>query len=213
MRQIWLDDALLDQYITVFPLLKKYRVCEHGIKVIIGVITGSVGKTFLWTDPYVELPCMSIAQIKGMMAYGCQIATHSVTHPSFKHLSTKQVAYEIAESTRWIKENLGVTPVAFVPPYNDMPYQEQATIIKRYVSYTRQPYQVYGKAKFSVGSLDSSMFLNRMSPPDLIVHMLNDDKDHKLSGRWGKFYFPIEQRKFEINLMKLILEAEAEKKS
>jgi len=210
MRNVWLDDALFDQYATVFPILKKYGICERGIKVIIGVITGCVGKTFLWTDPYVKLPCMNVEQLKEMIAYGCKIASHSVTHSNFKHLSKEQVTYELAESTKWIVENLKVTPVAFIPPHNDYPYSEQEEIIKKYVPYIRQPHQVHGKSTFSVGSLDSSLYIGRMGRPDLIIHMLTDDKNHKLSARWGKFYFPIERLRFEINLMELIKEAEKE---
>lgn len=213
MRDVWLDDALLDQYVTVFPILKKYGICERGIKVIIGVVTGCVGKTFSWTDPYVELPCMNIVQLKEMIAYGCKIATHSVTHPSFKHLSKEEVTYELAESTKWIRDNLGVSPIAFVPPYDDLPYLEQQVIIKRYVPHIRQPHQVRGKSTFSVASRDYSLQMQRMGRPDLIMHMLTDDKNHKLSAQWGKFYFPIERLKFEINLMELIKEADKEKVS
>lgn len=211
MRQIWLDDALLDQYVTVFPILKKYRICERGIKVIIGVITGCVGKTFSWTDPYVKLPCMNIQQLKEMIAYGCQIASHSVTHLSFKHLSKEEVTYEIAASTQWIAENLNVTPIAFVPPYNDYPYSEQEKIIKKYVPYIRQPHQVYGKSSFSLQSFDGSFQMKMGERSDMIIHMLTDDKNHKLSARWGKFHFPIARLRFEINLMELIKEAEKEK--
>jgi peptidoglycan/xylan/chitin deacetylase (PgdA/CDA1 family) len=210
VRNIWLDDALLDQYNTVFPLLKKYRVCELGIKVIIGVITGTVGKTHLWTDPYAKIPCMNIEQLKEMMDYGCEIATHSVTHPSFKHLSVEGVTREIKESVRWIKKNLGVFPRVFVPPYNDMPYKEQQAIILKHVSYIRQQYQVAGKLIFTMSSEDGTYYTNRMGKADIIVHMLNDVPEQTLSKRWGKFYFPIEKRRFEINLMRLVVEAERE---
>lgn len=64
------DDALLDFYTNVFPILKKY-----GVKATLNVITGFSDKTV----PS-DYRCCSIEQLKEMSDYGIEIANHSDDH-------------------------------------------------------------------------------------------------------------------------------------
>lgn len=159
-RMIWLDDALLDQYEVVFPLLKKYKI-KKGI--VIAVPTSFVGKTFPWTDPVVDLPMMNIKQLKEMMNYGCHIASHSVTHSHFKKLTNEEFRWELKESKKWIQDNLGVKSSFFVSPYDEYT-SDQLEVIKNFYIFARPAY--------------ANVF-------HIVAHFMRDDPEHKLSKRWG----------------------------
>jgi len=163
-RICWFDDALLDQYEIAFPLLKKYNL-KHGV--ILAVPTRYVGKTFPWTDPHVDLPMMNVSQIKEMMEYGVLIASHTVTHSCFKGMTRERLVWELTESKKWIETNLGVTPKILVVPFNDYS-QEQKDIILEHYSYVRP-------AIFP----PISGYYN-------LHHNFRDDKEKKLSKRWGE---------------------------
>lgn len=173
-RMIWLDDALLSQYEIAFPLLKKYRI-KKGI--VIAVPTAYVGKTFPWNDPPVELPMMTIEQIKEMVKYGCHIASHTVNHVRLDKVSEEKLRWELRESAKWINENIGVDPKFFVAPQDKYPESPHLMdVIKSRFIFVRPPY--------------ANAF-------HVVAHMLKDDPEHKLSKRWGK---QIERAKFNFEL-------------
>ena len=64
------DDALLDFYTVVFPILKKYK-----IKATLNVITGFSDKTVIS-----DYNCCSIKQLKEMLDYGIELSNHSNDH-------------------------------------------------------------------------------------------------------------------------------------
>lgn len=160
-RMIWFDDALLSQYEIGFPLLKKYNI-RKGI--VIAIPTSYVGKTFPWEDPKVNIPTMSIEQIREMVKYGCQVASHTVTHTRLDKLSEENQLWEIKESKRWIIKNLGIEPKFFVAPqdkYTDYAFD----MAKAQYCFARPPY--------------ANCF-------HIVTHHLRDDIEHKLSKRWGQ---------------------------
>jgi len=112
MTEIWFDDGLLSVYEDMYPLMEKY-----GLVGIIGVVTSCVGKTFRWQKKW-ELPCMNIDQIKHLMNEGWKIASHTVTHRDLTKISKSEAEWEIIESKLWIITNLGVEPIALIPPWN-----------------------------------------------------------------------------------------------
>lgn len=186
ITKIWFDDCLFQQYEIGLPILKKYRLKKN---VIIGVITGMVGKSFERTDPYVKVLCMTIEQLREMMEWGCEIASHSHTHPAIKAISEKRLRWELETSKKWIQENLGVTPKIFIAPYNEL-RPCQVSIILEYYPLIR--------------------YKNTMADCDFVVHMLEDDKDHKMSKRWGSERMNSAKLKFE-QVVKLMVEGEIEK--
>jgi peptidoglycan/xylan/chitin deacetylase (PgdA/CDA1 family) len=145
---------------------KKYDLNEN---IFIVVTTGLVGKTFLWTDPYAKFPTMNVDQLKEMIAFGCQIASHGVTHRAFCSLSQIALEWELKTSKEWIIKNLGVTPTIFVAPF-DICYQEQEEIAKTFYQEVRKP-----EPNSVMG----------VSHTGIRIHYVVSDKDSKLFSRWG----------------------------
>lgn len=162
MKTLWLDDALLGQYKYAFPIIKKYKS-----KVIIAVPTGLIGKDFLWTNPYANIPCMNIEQLKEMIDWGCEIASHGVTHKNLKSMPKDEFIKELEGSKKWIIENLGVEPQYYVPPYDDI-YPEQEKIAKKYYTHIRK--------------------INR-EEGDICAHIFEGDNEGILSNCYGEWCF------------------------
>jgi len=186
ITKIWLDDTLRQQYEIGFPILKKYGLKTN---VIIGVITGMVGESFERTDPYLKMPCMTVEQLKEMMEWGCEIASHSHTHICIKAASEAELRWELKTSKEWIENNLGVTPKIFIAPFNEV-RPCQVSIILEYYPQIR--------------------YANTMTDRDVVFHMLEDDKDHKMSKRWGSERMNSAKFRFE-QTVKLMVEAKIEK--
>jgi peptidoglycan/xylan/chitin deacetylase (PgdA/CDA1 family) len=157
MKTIWLDDATLDQYEIVFPILKRLNLKDH---VIISVPTGRIGKLLSRTE--LDVPMMNFSQLKEMVAFGCEIASHSVTHTPLLYLTTEQLEWELQTSKEWIMDNFGVVPTTFVAPKNDYT-PEQEVIIKKYYSHFRTLSECY---------------------TGIIIHVVRDDPEHILSQYW-----------------------------
>jgi peptidoglycan/xylan/chitin deacetylase (PgdA/CDA1 family) len=119
MTEIWFDDGLLSVYESIFPIMKSF-----GLTGIIGVVTSNVGGQFKWYisdhygGHYVEMPCMTIEQIKELLKSGWQVASHTVTHRDLTMIPLEEAKQEIIESKKWIEENLGITPTIFIAPWN-----------------------------------------------------------------------------------------------
>ena len=122
ITQIFFDDALQDTYENRH-LLDNFQGEKY-----ISVPTGFVGKPITWKDhkPFGEL-ALTINQLKTMISEGWKIASHGVSHedltqwnPSAQSSSDQMQYenYELEESKKWIKENLGVEPEIFVFPYD-----------------------------------------------------------------------------------------------
>lgn len=134
MQLIWFDDAILDTYTHAFPLMKKYK--KVGV---VSVITKSVGNEFKWElvdDEYVMLKCMNIEQLLDLIDNGWKIASHTVTHRRLDELTIERAKYEIIESKNWIITNLGVEPIAFVPPFHVIT-KEQKRIAEQHYPFVR----------------------------------------------------------------------------
>jgi peptidoglycan/xylan/chitin deacetylase (PgdA/CDA1 family) len=101
-QKLWFDDGYVEDYTIIFPLLKRYNIVGT-----LAIVTGRVGKRGF----------LNVDQLKIMMNEGWKIASHSVTHRNFKRLSLEEVDSELRRSKEWIQNNLGVTPIMFVPPY------------------------------------------------------------------------------------------------
>ena len=103
------DDGWADNWEYLFPLLKKYR-----IKVTINLIC----MRSLVEDSnhaYISLP-----QIKEMMDSGLvHFESHSMTHAHLKECTKDELAYEIGESKRMMKDVLGIDSEMFVCPYEE----------------------------------------------------------------------------------------------
>lgn len=101
-QAIWFDDGYIEDYTIIYPLLKRYNVVGS-----LAIVTSRIGKRGF----------LNVDQMKIMMNEGWKVASHSVTHRNFKKLTLEQTDWELRTSKEWIQENLGVTPIMFMPPY------------------------------------------------------------------------------------------------
>lgn len=130
--EVWLDDALEDQYLVAYPILKKY-----GIKPCIAVPTGLIGGGHLSVSKVLR-KCMTLEQLKELVKEGCTIASHSVTHPQYEYgkgfadLTLEETEREAKESKEWIIKNLGVEPKIFVVPEHNLRTIQKVIILKYY---------------------------------------------------------------------------------
>lgn len=108
---ITMDDGWEGVYEYAFPVLKElgfpFTVYLYKKYVNIG------GRSMSWT------------QIKEMMAHGCEVGSHSVSHASLRPKKGKEndpqfqewVLEELKESKTFLEENLGIECTGFAYPY------------------------------------------------------------------------------------------------
>ncbi len=115
-RVIYFDDSLLDTFINAREIIN-----NCSVQGVVGVPTSYVGKPITWKNhlPSDELS-MGISELETLITEGWGIASHAKTHRQLVRLSKEEIIIEITESYVWIKENLGVEPCCFVPPYNEL---------------------------------------------------------------------------------------------
>ncbi len=110
---ITFDDGYEDNYINVFPLLKKYN-----IKVTIFLVTDLVGE-------YGYLNWEQINEMKnsGLVEFGC----HTLSHSNLTKVSKEFLIKELVESKKIIEEKLGKKCFYFSYPkgvFNDTVVEE-----------------------------------------------------------------------------------------
>ena len=128
---IWFDDGYEVTYTQAYPVMKPI-----GLTGIIALATGLVGQNAqIGTQPPRQM--LSLEQLRELVAEGWEIASHGVNHPyKFNELSHDETIWEVTESKRWIKENLGVTPTKFVVPRH-LIRSDQIDIVKKHYEYMR----------------------------------------------------------------------------
>jgi len=101
------DDNKQNIYDYAFPLLKS---------------RGMVGTFYVTTDYIRDFSLnsayMSITELKNLQNYGCEIASHSKTHPHFTHISDDQIRSECSVSKQVLQSH-GFQVNNFAYPYGD----------------------------------------------------------------------------------------------
>ena len=98
---ITFDDGCETDLLAAAPILR-----EAGFKATFYVTVG-----FLGTRGY-----MSRAQVRALGDLGCEIGSHSMTHPYLSDLSAEQLKHEIADSRKELEEITGRPVVHFSCP-------------------------------------------------------------------------------------------------
>jgi len=137
--EVWLDDAIEDQFLTAYPILKKLDIIGY-----LAVPTGLIGGGHL-SIAKVLRKCMTLDQIRALVKEDWVIASHGVTHLQYEYgrgfadLSLEETEREARESKEWIIKNLGIIPEIFVVPEHNL-RAEQASIILKYYKRIREPF-------------------------------------------------------------------------
>ncbi len=96
------DDGYFDNYTDALPILRKYHdVAEFNIiSAYVGISVG-INSYMTWS------------QLKGLVADGMEIGSHTVDHQDLGTLTTDKVRFELRDSRHLLQQKLGV-PVQFL---------------------------------------------------------------------------------------------------
>jgi peptidoglycan/xylan/chitin deacetylase (PgdA/CDA1 family) len=96
------DDGHLNNYMTAYPIMKKYGFT--GTLYVVGEYMG--------TPEY-----MNVDQIREMANDGWEIGSHSMNHLDLTSLDRQQQQYEIIESRKFLEAELGIPIQTFAYPF------------------------------------------------------------------------------------------------
>jgi len=117
------DDGLQSQYDYAWPLLK-----AKGMTATFYVITDDVGTSGFLT----------VSELQNLQSNGCEIASHSKTHPSFLYISDAQIQQECSVSKQ-VLESYGLTINNFAYPYGEC-NDHTDSIVSQYYRSARAAY-------------------------------------------------------------------------
>jgi peptidoglycan/xylan/chitin deacetylase (PgdA/CDA1 family) len=121
------DDGIQSQYDYAFPLMQ-----ARGIKATFYVVTDHISD-FSNSSAY-----LSIAELQTLQDYGCEIASHSKTHPPFTQISGSQIREECNVSKQ-VLQSYGFAADNFAYPYGDR-NNHTDSIVSQYYRSARSAY-------------------------------------------------------------------------
>jgi len=112
------DDVFEDHYTRVRPILD-----DLGIRANLAVPTG-------WVD---EPGRLTTEQVRALYQAGWGIISHSVTHSDLRYLNDADLEWELTESQRWVRDEIGPGGEdVFVVPFHRWASGEENQIRKYY---------------------------------------------------------------------------------
>ena len=102
---ITFDDGNTDNYLTAFPIMQQYGFT--GVMYIVGKYIGAPGY-------------MDKAEILEMVDAGWEVGSHGMSHLDLLLMDEGSQEYEIRESRRYLKAELGVPILSFAYPFGSM---------------------------------------------------------------------------------------------
>jgi len=137
------DDAYVDFYAHVFPLLKKYSlraVLAVPTAFVISKTSLSMGERLSVTQDEamqgelfrIKAPFCTWAELREMSASGrVEIASHSHRHPDLRQAGT-DVEFETAHSQSLLEQNLKCRVSTFVYPYGSVNPRAHDAVLRHY---------------------------------------------------------------------------------
>jgi len=170
------DDAYLDNYTNLFPLLKQY-----DFKAIIFALGDSKKLTNFWDvaqgEP--EVPLMTLQQRKEMLAWGVEFGAHSMNHKNLIELSAEEAFEEIKVSKETLEKELQTKVISFAYPYGK--YNDE---VKSLVKKAQIPYSVViDSGGMTIEEDPLAIFRSYIFPEDGFVSYF------KKTSSWYRAYF------------------------
>ncbi len=110
------DDGFQDVFEKALPILQDHRC--HSIVFLVSELLGQSNE---WQQRVgdVAVPLMSEEQVRGWLAGGQQIGSHTQTHPRLTQLPVSKAREEIVASKRSLEDRFGLPIEHFCYPYGD----------------------------------------------------------------------------------------------
>lgn len=112
---ITFDDGFDNFREHALPLIADYQV-----PITVFVVSGYCGKQNSWPSqsPRVpRLPLMTWSSLREISAAGCELGSHTVTHPNLTELSSAETERELRQSKEEIEQRTGSSVRSFAYPY------------------------------------------------------------------------------------------------
>jgi peptidoglycan/xylan/chitin deacetylase (PgdA/CDA1 family) len=106
------DDGLRDNYTTALPILRAY-----GIPATVYVSVGFIGGQNPWIGPGSPGQMLSEDEIRALVAEGCEIGAHTMTHADLSALDYARCKSEIDRSRDALEEITGQPIRTFAYPF------------------------------------------------------------------------------------------------
>jgi len=87
------DDGYENFYNIAYPIMKDYNY------------TGTVYLITNWSGDFEERKLMNFSEAKILQSNGWEIGSHTLNHKRLSNLSDKEIAFELSESKKLLKEN------------------------------------------------------------------------------------------------------------
>ena len=141
------DDGYKSDYEKVVPLLKKYNV-----NALFFIIPSYLGKKNY----------LSANQLQHINEMGFTIGSHSLTHPDFSNLNTKEVRNEMRNSKSELENLLNLKIQHFAFPYGNIPFEFDVNINSDYTYYFGSKPGIYESKKqvFHRNALNAKSYSN-----------------------------------------------------
>ena len=126
---ITFDDALEGVYRHAYPIME-----EHGLKGVLFVITGFVGRRNLWDATFgVSVKHMERSAIIELNRSGWLVGSHTVSHRALTTLTDRALRYELEYSKKYLEDLVGEEVWALSYPFNL--YNDKVLRVAREVGY------------------------------------------------------------------------------
>ncbi len=170
------DDCMRSQYDYAFQLMQ-----ARGIVGTFYVITDAI-RDFSNSSAF-----MSIAELQTLQEYGCEIASHSKSHPAFTAISDSQIREECSVSKQ-VLQSYGFAADNFAYPYGDR-NNHTDSIVAEYYRSARSAYTGPYIMQFPISQFLLAGCPGETGDPDVLSYLVRVvDEVYSVNG-WAIIFF------------------------